>query len=111
MNRTQKPKPTKNSEKSLPTEAKSQQRQMKQKLEKISDDLNEDLLLDTSFKIINSKIIEVGSKVRHTRFLNTNSPSGTFVLEILDDKALCKYVDSLGKTRENWFILPDLLKV
>ena len=54
--------------------------------------------------------ILVGDKVRHTRFLNTNGPTGTYVLEIAEGKALCQYIDNLGKTRQVWFTVKDLIQ-
>lgn len=54
--------------------------------------------------------ISVGNKVRHTRFLNINGPSGTYVIEISENKALCQYVDTFGKTRQVWFVLKDLVE-
>jgi len=54
--------------------------------------------------------LAVGDRVRHTRFLNTNGPSGTYILEISDAKALCQYIDFFGKTRQVWFTLRDLIQ-
>ncbi len=62
------------------------------------------------YSIKSSPSLVVGDKVRHTRFLNTNSPGGVFILEILDSKALCQYEDSIGKTKQTWFLIGDLIK-
>jgi hypothetical protein len=63
-----------------------------------------------SMRVAPLNILEVGAKVRHTRFLNTNGPEGTFVLELADQKALCQYIDCTGKTRQTWFLVNDLIK-
>jgi|GEM_PF-3406334 len=71
---------------------------------------------ENAFELIPEKTVKpagpiaVGNKVRHTRFLNTNGPSGTYVLEISDSKALCQYVDTFGKTKQVWFVLKDLIQ-
>ncbi len=53
--------------------------------------------------------IKIGDSVRHTRFLNINSPQGITVLEIEEPRAFCEYRDGFGRIKTSWFILKDLV--
>ncbi len=53
--------------------------------------------------------IQVGDRVRHTRFLNINGNNGFKVLKLEEARAFCEFQDGFGRSKTSWFILKDLI--